>query len=66
MNGSPIWKFHGSRDLGPMWWSVDIYDFAVVESYDQGKTWGVNCRLANTQDCWDFIAFWFSQFYEGT
>jgi hypothetical protein len=63
-------KFFGSQgDEGhpPMLWSVaessEEPGFDVLESHDNGVTWGVNCTYPTEQAAWDFIAAWFQQFY---
>lgn len=59
-----IWKFHGitgREEFSPMWWKVE--DGGVWESYDQGKSWILNCQFEVDQAGWDFVADWFSQFY---
>ena len=53
--------FYGTPDHSPMLWGVE--DSCVLESYDDGKTWGCNCVLESDQACWDFISAWFLQFY---
>ena len=63
----PVFKFHGSSEHCPMWWSVEDptedVRWAVLESYNEGKTWITNCILDSNQAAWDFIAAWFAQFY---
>ena len=62
-----LFVFNGSVDCPPMMWSVEPRGdegFAVIESYDCGKNWGTNCVLPTGIECVNFIAAWFSQWYE--
>lgn len=63
----PVWKYFGGIQSPAMWWTVDCDTqdrWFVLESYDFGKTWATNCELPSRQECWDFVATWFAQFYE--
>lgn len=66
--------FYGTKDHQPMLWDVrDLREgleegepsrFCVLESYTDGKSWGINCDVPSLQAGWDFVSAWFASFYE--
>ena len=58
--------FAGNEENSPMIWGIeqelDNMRWRILESYDNGLTWIVNCYLKTEADCDAFIAAWMQEY----